>query len=110
MPPYTGTLNIKWINWLQAGGVAELERLLAQEKADALPEYLKQRPKYYYYYNWMRERVVQSCGELPGPVMEKLIRIDATELDMLLTYPTGIKQQASIHLPWESQMCHLCLV
>ena len=46
----------------------------------------------------MRERVTQSCGELPGPVLEKLIRIDATELDMLLTYPTGIKQQARVHL------------
>ena len=51
------------------------------------------RPKYYYYYKWMRERVTQHCGALPPPVLEKVVRIDATELDMLLTYPSGIRQQ-----------------
>ena len=75
-----------------------MEQLLAIEKEEALPEYKRKRPKYHYYYKWMRERVSQACGELPPPVIEKLIRIDATELDMLLTYPNGIKQQVSIVL------------
>lgn len=78
---------------LQAGGSAALEALLRKEADDALPEFLKPRPKYFYYYKWMRQRVLQHCGELPGPVMDKLLTLDATELDMLLTYPSGIKQQ-----------------
>ena len=64
-----------------------------KEAEEALPEFKRVRPKYYYYYNWMRERVAHSCGQLPPPVVEKLIRVDATELDMLLTYPKGIQQQ-----------------
>ena len=79
--------------FLQAGGSKALEKLLAWEAEDALPEFKRARPKYYHYFNWMRERVCQSCGQLPPPVVEKLIRIDATELDMLLTYPKGITQQ-----------------
>ena len=77
----------------QEGGANGLESLLSQEAEDSLPEFKKKRPKYYYYYNWMRQRVIQACGELPSVITEKLIRIDATELDMLLTYPTGIKTQ-----------------
>ena len=79
---------------MQAGGCNELQLLLEAEAEEALPEFRKARPKYYYYYNWMRERVLEHCGQLPGPVVEKIIRIDATELDMLLTYPKGVQQQA----------------
>lgn len=77
----------------QEGGAKALQDLLAREKEEALPEFRRARPKYYYYYNWMRERVLEHCGQLPAPVLEKLIRVDATELDMLLTYPTGVKRQ-----------------
>lgn len=79
--------------FLQAGGSNALQELLKREEEEALPEFKRVRPKYHYYYNWMRERVAHSCGQLPPPIMEKLIRIDATELDMLLTYPNGIQQQ-----------------
>lgn len=78
---------------MQAGGSEGLQALLAREEEEALPEFRKSRPKYFYYYNWMRERVSKSCGLLPPAVVEKLIRIDATELDMLLTYPKGIQRQ-----------------
>lgn len=78
---------------MQAGGSIALQALLRKEEEEALPEFKRVRPKYYYYYNWMRERVATAVGQLPPPVVEKLIRIDATELDMLLTYPTGIQQQ-----------------
>lgn len=80
---------------LQMGGFMALEEVLAHEAEEALPEYKKRRSKYYYYYKWMRDRVTKACGELPAPVLEKLICIDATELDMLLTYPNGIKQQVN---------------
>lgn len=79
----------------QAGGSKSLQDLLAKEEEEALPEFKRARPKYYYYYNWMRERVTRACGQLPAPVLEKLIRIDATELDMLITYPKGIQRQVS---------------
>lgn len=71
--------------------------MLADEREAALPEFKRTRPKYYYYYKWMREQVTQHCGRLPDPVLEKAVRIDATELDMLLSYPAGIQQQVICH-------------
>ena len=97
MLPVVQVINSVLFNFqrliVQAGGSSALEALLQKEADDALPEFLKPRPKYFYYYKWMRQRVLQHCGELPGPVMDKLLTLDATELDMLLTYPSGIKQQ-----------------
>lgn len=78
---------------LQAGGSRGLEELLADQAEEAKPEFLRKRPKYFYYYQWMRERLDACCGELPAPVVDKLLLLDATELDMLLTHPKGIQQQ-----------------
>jgi hypothetical protein len=41
----------------QAGGAAGLEAALRAELLAARPEFLRQRPKYYYYYEWMRKRI-----------------------------------------------------
>jgi hypothetical protein len=47
---------------LQARGSAGLEAYLASKKEDAKPEFLKQRPKYYYYYEWTKKRIgAQVC-------------------------------------------------
>ena len=80
----------------QAGGSAKLEALLAHVAEEATPEFLRQRPKYYYYNLWMRERIAEHCGgELPEPVVLKMLDMDAGELDLILKYPTAAKQQAS---------------
>jgi len=79
----------------QAGGSAKLEALLAHDAEEATPEFLRQRPKYYYYNLWMRERIVEHCGgELPEPVVLKMLDMEAGELDLILNYPTAAKQQA----------------
>lgn len=52
---------------LQAGGAAGLEAHLAGEAEAAKPEYLRQRPKYYYYFEWMKKRILaqaSGCGWL----------------------------------------------
>ena len=67
---------------------------LARLAEEALPEFKRKRPKYYYYFEWMRQRIEESCGQLPAPVMDKLLTHDATELDLLCTHPAGIQRQA----------------
>lgn len=70
-----------------------MEQCLEEEAERNKPEFMKARPKYYYYYEWMSERISQHCGSLPPCVVAKLLAMDATELDLLLTYPKAIKQQ-----------------
>lgn len=60
----------------------------------AAPEYIRPRPKYYHLFEWMRERVEATCPGLPEPVMDKLLAMDADELDLLLKYPRAIRGQA----------------
>ena len=38
-----------------------------------MPDYKKAWPKYYYYYEWMRERIAAACGALPAPVLDKML-------------------------------------
>ena len=78
----------------QAQGSTGLRAHLACVAEEALPEFKRKRPKYHYYFEWMRKRIEESCGQLPDPVMDKLLTHDATELDMLCTYPAGIQRQA----------------
>jgi hypothetical protein len=80
---------------VQEEGSKGLEELLAREKEESLPEFKRKRPKYYYYYEWMKERIAEHCGALPEPVLDKLLTVEAGELDTLLTYPRGI--QAKVH-------------
>ncbi|BDA46880.1 hypothetical protein COCOBI_09-3330 [Coccomyxa sp. Obi] len=79
---------------LQEEGSRGLESWLAAEKERALPEFKRKRPKYYYYYEWMKERIATHCGGLPEPVLDKLLNIEAGELDTLLTYPAGVQTKA----------------
>ena len=57
----------------QASGSAGLEAWLAAEAERRVPDYKKAWPKYYYYYEWMRERIAAACGELPAPVLDKML-------------------------------------
>ena len=72
-----------------------MDEWLEAEKERNLPEFKKRRPKYYYYFEWMKERISQHCGELPAPVLDKLLNIEAGELDTLLNYPKGIQSKVS---------------
>jgi hypothetical protein len=60
------------------------------EKERDLPPFLNPKPKYYYYYEWMRRRIEARHPHLPAPVMDKLLTMDANELDLLLQYPAAI--------------------
>ena len=73
-------------------------RVLEDEKWASAPEYVRPRPKYYYLYEWMRERIEARFPSLPEPVMDKLLATDADELDLLLKYPKAIEGQVNEYL------------
>ena len=59
---------------------------------------MRPRSKYYYFYEWMRERISDHFPHLPEPIMDKLLAMDAGELDLLLRYPKAIRGQVSVFL------------
>jgi tetratricopeptide (TPR) repeat protein len=75
---------------IRSGGVERLNTVLKMEKERDMPPFLKPKPKYYYYYEWMRKRIEARHPQLPSPVMDKLLTMDANELDLLLQYPAAI--------------------
>ena len=78
-----------------SGGSTRLIEVIEEEKERSVPEFLKPRPKYYYYYEWMRRRLEASHPNLPEPVMDKILTLDATELDLLLRYPAAVENTLS---------------
>ena len=75
---------------IRSGGVARLNAVLAAEKERDLPPFMRPKPKYYYYYEWMRKRIEARHPELPEPIMDKLLTLDANELDLIMQYPAAI--------------------
>eukprot|EP00889_Picochlorum_renovo_P003462 jgi/Picre1/30492/NNA_005856.t1 len=71
-------------------GYAGLKRMIDIEQERLQPEFKKQRPKYYYYYEWMKKRIHERNPAISEGVMDKLLTLDATELDLLLQYPQAI--------------------
>ena len=59
---------------------------------------MRPRSKYYYFYEWMRERISDHFPHLPEPIMDKLLAMDAEELDLLLRYPKAIRGQVEEYL------------
>ena len=81
---------------LMESGAAAFEAWLGSAHEHALPEYVRPRPKYFYYYEWMRSRIAERFpAGLPEPVVDKLLAIDAGELDLLLQYPQAIAGQVA---------------
>lgn len=106
-------------------GYSGLERWLEDDRERKLPEVLRNRPKvksynctfkiillcifsntsynfsqhcfqqYYYYYEWTRERIQRHCGHLPEPVMDKMLTLEAGDLEVLLKLPIAVKAQVS---------------
>lgn len=69
---------------LMDGGWRALERrLLDTHYAEPLARC--QLPKYYFYERWMEYRILHLFGELPEPIVDKLLAHDADELDVFLT-------------------------
>ena len=80
-----------YANAIQNGcGYVGLERMMSVERERMQPEFMRKRPKYYYYYEWMKKRIVERHPEISDGVMDKLLTLDATELDLLLKYPQAI--------------------
>lgn len=74
-------------------GAAGVERWIREDKEDRLPEFLKPRPKYHYYNQWMSERISAACGELPPPVVTKMLATNADDLDLMLQHPIAAASQ-----------------
>eukprot|EP00958_Prasinococcus_capsulatus_P002084 scaffold188_cov429-Prasinococcus_capsulatus_cf.AAC.13 len=83
---------------LMERGADRYEVYLTEAKLMNGPEYLRPREKYSYYYEWMRERIYEHYPNLPEVVMQKLLKHDAHELDLLLQYPKAIKGQTDEYL------------
>ena len=73
--------------------VEDALKWLDEDKWENVPEYIRPRPKYYYFYEMMKARIYEHYPELPQPVMDKLLSLDAGELDLLLQYPRAIRGQ-----------------
>ena len=82
----------------QAGGSAGLKQWLADEAEQKKPEFLKQRPKYFYYYEWMKERICESHPALPELVMDKLLTMPAGDLDLILQHPQATTSKVRSHV------------
>ena len=76
-------------------GYAGLRKMIEVERERMQPEFMKKRPKYYYYYEWMKKRITERHPEIAEGVMDKLLALDAGELDLLLQYPQAI--DATVH-------------
>ncbi len=76
-------------------GLVGLQKMMQVERERMQPEFLKKRPKYYYYYEWMKKRIRDRHPEIAEGVMDKLLALDAGELDLLLQYPQAI--DATVH-------------
>ena len=83
-----------------SGGSDAALAWLEEDKWRHAPEYVRPRPKYYYFYEMMREKIEAHYppGSLPAPVMDKLLSTDADELDLLLQYPEAIRGQTEEYL------------
>ena len=90
-----GKLSMEEQQVLLTGGTKAYSKWLEEEKERNLPEFLRKRPKYYYYYEWMKKRIAEFYPVLPDPVLDKLLDLDADELDMLLQYPEAIRGQVT---------------
>ena len=80
------------------GGSSAAIAWLEADKWRHAPEYVRPRPKYYYFYEMMREKIEAHYPSLPPPVMDKLLATDADELDLLLQYPEAIRGQTEEYL------------
>lgn len=76
-------------------GFAGLQKMMDVERERMQPEFLKKRPKYYYYFEWMKKRIQERHPTIAEGVMDKLLALDAGELDLLLQYPQAI--DATVH-------------
>ena len=83
---------------LSPGGASAAVAWLEADKWAHAPEYVRPRPKYYYFYEMMREKIEAHYPALPPPVMDKLLATDADELDLLLQYPEAIRGQTEEYL------------
>lgn len=67
-----------------ARALAALRSLNARAAEDALPEFKRPRPKYYYYFQHAEERIRALCPGLPDAVVHKMLGLEAGELEMTL--------------------------
>lgn len=83
---------------LLKNGADALESWLEEERQQKLPDFLRERPKYYHYFEWMRERLEEHYPALPEEVMDKMLTMEAGELDLLLCYPKALQGQVEEYL------------
>ena len=78
---------------LRKGSSFALTFLDKDKWENQVPEYMRPKPKYFYYYEWMKDRIKEYYPSLPECVMDKLLSLDGAELDLLLQHPQAIRGQ-----------------
>ena len=78
---------------LRTGASFALTFLDKDKWENEVPEYMRPKPKYFYYYEWMKDRIKEYYPELPQCVLDKLLSLDGAELDLLLQHPQAIRGQ-----------------
>jgi len=82
---------------LDGGAAGGLQRWLEVERERRRPGVLRDRPRFFHYYEWMRLRISRQFPDgLPGPVQDKLLALDADELDLLLEHPAAVEDLARL--------------
>ena len=69
---------------LQDEGVAALLARIQQQHDASLPEYKRPQPKYAAYFSWMARRIEERFPQLDEASRDRLLCMDAGELDLLL--------------------------
>ena len=77
-------LNATHAQILECEGCDALVQRLRDEAAARLPLYMQPVTKHHFYFQWMSERIAERCPQLDVEQADKLLLMDASQLDMLL--------------------------
>ena len=77
-------LNATHTHILEFEGCDALVQRLRDEASARLPLYMQPVTKYHFYFQWMSERIAEKFPQLEGEQTDKLLLMDASQLDMLL--------------------------
>jgi hypothetical protein len=78
-------LNATHAHILECEGSDALVQRLRDEAAAKLPLYMQPVTKHHFYFQWMSERIAERFPELDVGQTDKLLLMDASQLDMLLS-------------------------
>ena len=86
-------LGVKERAALMEGGWRGFQRMLL-DTMHAEPLIRRLLPPFFFYFRWMEQRMLEHFDALPEPVVDKMLQMDSSDLDLLLQYPKAACIQA----------------